>query len=132
VTIYWLIYQGRPGDHRGSFTRPSRKWEGPKSIFQALFAFLLWCASNRPHNLKGQFSWPELEGGLCLHNTNTKKLHGSKTKKKKKTPKVEVAAKQGLFEGQLILLQLTYLFNWKYRLPILVQLRTFGYDYWLM
>lgn len=33
--------QGRPGDHRGSFTRPSRKWGGPKSIFQALFAFLL-------------------------------------------------------------------------------------------
>ena len=53
-------------------------------------------------------------------------------KKKLITPKVEVAAKQGLFEGQLILLQLTYLFHWKYRLPILVQLRTFGYDYWLM
>ncbi|KAB5557256.1 hypothetical protein DKX38_008165 [Salix brachista] len=33
--------QGRPGDHRGSLTRPSRKWEGPKSVFQALFAFLL-------------------------------------------------------------------------------------------
>ncbi|KAF9682686.1 hypothetical protein SADUNF_Sadunf05G0134500 [Salix dunnii] len=33
--------QGRPGDHRGSLTSPSRKWEGPKSVFQALFAFLL-------------------------------------------------------------------------------------------
>lgn len=50
VIIYWSTYQGRPRDQRGfsvaskASSRISRKSGWPKSIFQTLFAFLLWCA----------------------------------------------------------------------------------------
>lgn len=37
----------------GREDRFRQKWRRPKSIFQALFAFLLWSAHNRQLNIKG-------------------------------------------------------------------------------